>query len=152
MSKAIVRVRVLPPDPDGPEYQDWFKGRIAEIVDQRVKEALENENAAPFQPWFQPKAIATLMRRKQTVSEQRKWSYFFEDWGCMICETRKIPHACLGMCHGCYGLVQGRLASSMRRRERPEQQVFQDTERLAREAVAPSLAMLTTRKPTGRAK
>ena len=36
------------------------------------------------------------------MREQRKWIAYFERYGCLICETRKVIHVGNGMCGKCY--------------------------------------------------
>ena len=140
------RVEVLAPAPKVPGVED-FKRIIAEAVERKVSEVLSSAGA-DLEPWFQPKKVAYEIRKRQTVTEQRKWSYFFDDWGCVVCGTKDRAHESLGMCSTCHQRTVYRLQSSMRRREKSKAQDerFDDNLRLAREAVAGELPALPERK------
>jgi len=43
------------------------------------------------------------------VAERNKWSWYFETHGCLICETKKVGHAGLGMCINCKWRTKKRL-------------------------------------------
>jgi hypothetical protein len=130
-----------------PSNANEFKKAIARLVEQKVAEALRGEDAI-FEPFFQPKAIAGEFRKRQTVQEQKKWSHYFEEWGCMICESKKGRHEALGMCSPCHTRTYQRLLATLRRTAPPEQSFqpgFSDTVRLAREALAPSIKALSAK-------
>jgi hypothetical protein len=97
-----------------------------------------------FQPWFQPKDISYEIKRRQTVQEQRKFSNYFEDFGCFVCETRDAQHHALAMCQRCYALRAQRMRASMRNHapapDQP-QPTFMDTVKLARAALSPSCSI-----------
>lgn len=107
-------------------------------------DSMSHDPGAEFQPWFQSREVAHKIKRRQTVAEQRKWSCFFEDWGCLVCQTKTKPHCSNGMCQTCYSRVKQRLAASIRRRSAtPRGDLsFMDTVRMAREAIAPALHVL----------
>src|SRR2546425_6482550 len=51
------------------------------------------------------------------VSHQRKWSHYFEDWGCLICGRKKaMNHFSRGMCPHCHSKVADRLKASLKKR------------------------------------
>jgi hypothetical protein len=72
------------------------------IVQQKVAEILAERDALVFEPFFRSRQIAYELKRLQTVPEQRKWSVYFERYGCLICETRKTIHVGNGMCNTCH--------------------------------------------------
>jgi len=116
-----------------------LKSMIAQMVEEGVREAMSGKGAE-LQPFFGSKEIAYEIKRRQTVNEQNKFTYFFEDWGCMVCGSRKRRHGGCGMCQFCYGRVKQRLVASLRKRQPPKgsiQPTFRDTMQLAREALAP---------------
>jgi len=82
-------VELMAKSADGDEYQRRFKRMIAEVVDQQVQEALSHQQDAVFQPFFQSKTIANEIRCRQTVAEQQKWTHYFAEWGCLVCETKR---------------------------------------------------------------
>jgi len=42
-----------------------------------------------FEPFFRSRQVAYELQRLQTVSEQRKFTIYFERYGCLVCETRR---------------------------------------------------------------
>jgi hypothetical protein len=122
-----------------------YKAMIAKIVEEKVLEALAHPTDAVFQPFFQPRQISNEIRRRQTVTEQHKFSYAYEDWGCLVCGTQERPHASLWMCANCYHRALSRLKSSIHRHSPDADQpqpAFVDTVKLARAALAPSIEVL----------
>jgi hypothetical protein len=118
---------------------------VAQAIEQRVNDALSHGSDADFQPWFQPREISNEIIRRQTVAEQQKFSYYFEDWGCIICATKDKPHYTLGFCQTCYSRVAQRIQASIRKHSPPPDHSnlnFIDTVRMAREALAPALHVL----------
>ena len=118
---------------------------IAKIVEERVLEALAHPIDAEFQPFFQSKQVADEIKRRQTVTEQHKFSYAYEDWGCLVCGTKERPHYAIWMCENSHARATQRLRSSIRRRSpdaNQPQPTFTDTVKLARAALAPSLETL----------
>jgi hypothetical protein len=115
-----------------------LKSMIAQMVEEGVREAISGKGAE-LQPFFGSKEVAYEIKRRQTVHEQNKFTYFYEDWGCMICGTRKARHCGLGMCHTCYTRIKLRLRASLHKHQPPKgsiQPSFVDTLQLAREALA----------------
>jgi len=68
-----------------------------------------------LQPWFLPKRIAEAIRGIVPNSFRAKMRYYFEDYGCMVCEREFLYHS-NGMCMSCYRKVLSRLRKSVRRR------------------------------------
>ncbi|HEV3482289.1 MAG TPA: hypothetical protein VGR97_08170 [Candidatus Acidoferrales bacterium] len=121
------------------EAQTNLKLEIARMVEQSVQQAMSSKGAE-LQPFFGSKEIAYEIKRRQTTHEQNKFSYYFEDWGCMICGTHKSRHYGNGMCAACHSRIKERLARSLRKRQPPKgsiQPTFMDTMRIAREALTP---------------
>lgn len=130
----INSVELLPPEQSAAEL-------VAQVIEQKVAEALAHGSEADFQPFFQPREVAWEIKRRQTVTEKNKYSGAYEDWGCLVCHKKKRPHKSLWMCGSCYEKAHFRLVSSMRKRApKPNQNqpTFMDSVRLAREALAPS--------------
>lgn len=122
-----------------------YKAMIAKIVEEKVLEALTHPTDSDFQPFFQPRHIAKEIKRRQTVQEQHKFSYAYNDWGCLVCGTKDRPYQFLWICKSCYSVAHQRLLASMRKHSpgpdepRP---TFTDTVKLARAALAPSIETL----------
>lgn len=109
-------------------------------------ELLPPATQADLEPWFQSREVTLEIKRRQTVTEQRKWSSYYFDWGCLVCGTQDRPHHSNGMCQPCYSRVRARLAASIRKHSpaTPREDLsFVDSVRLAREAIAPALHVLT---------
>lgn len=67
-----------------------------------------------FEPFFQTQALANEIRKHQTVLEAGKWTYFYDEWGCLVCSTTKRPHQSVGMCANCYSRTNWRLKECLR--------------------------------------
>jgi len=72
------------------------------LVQVKVAEIMAERDAVVFEPFFRSRKIAYELKRLQTVPEQRKWSVWFERYGCLLCETRERIHVGNGMCTQCY--------------------------------------------------
>ena len=78
------------------------EAELNRLVQQKVAEIMADRDAFVFEPFFRSRQIAYELRRLQTVPEQRKWTVYFERYGCLICETQKRIHVGNGMCNACY--------------------------------------------------
>jgi hypothetical protein len=65
------------------------------------------------QPWFLPREVSNEILRLLPVPHQDKWSFFFQDWGCLRCDSTKVMHQFLGLCQRCYGITINRLKASI---------------------------------------
>jgi len=72
------------------------------LVQQKVAEIMAERDAVVFEPFFRSRQIAYELKRLQTQPERRKWSVFYDRYGCLICETRTRIHVGNGMCTQCY--------------------------------------------------
>jgi hypothetical protein len=119
------------------EARTNLKLEIAQMIEEGVREALSSRGA-DLQPFFGSKEVAYEIKRRQTIQEQNKWSYYYKDYGCMLCGTRKVRHYGCGMCQSCHHRVRDRLAASLRKRKPKESDrpTFMDNVRMAREALA----------------
>jgi len=116
------------------------------MVEEQVAAAMSGSDAE-LQPFFGSREVAWEIKRRQAVHEQNKFTYFYQDWGCMVCGTKKVAHSSLGMCHTCYVRVKHRLAASLRKRQPAKdstQPSFMDSVRMARAALAPPAQAATT--------
>ncbi len=71
------------------------------LVQEKVAEIMADRDAMIYEPFFRSRQIAYELKRLQAVPEQRKWSVYFERYGCLICETRERIHSGNGMCRTC---------------------------------------------------
>jgi hypothetical protein len=108
---------------------------LGKLVEQKIAEMMTGGEDSIFEPFFRAQAIAQAIKRQETVPQQNKWIYFFEDWGCMVCGRKNRQHSALGMCGTCYSRIAQRLKSSLRRAEADKPgavQVVRDLTDLAR--------------------
>jgi hypothetical protein len=56
---------------------------IAQVVEKRIAEVMADKESLDFRPFFEPREVAWELRRRMTVQENRKWNYYFEEWGCL---------------------------------------------------------------------
>ena len=140
------RTELLPPARQAPADMATV---IAKMVEQKVAEAMATEAGALFEPFMQSKEVFEEFRKHQTVIEQRKWTYYFEEWGCLVCEQKDRRHQALGMCDACFSRTRSRMIATLRRANaaRPIQEEPKDLEALAQEALVPSIAVLAKRRP-----
>src|SRR6266404_5853795 len=78
------------------------KAELDRLVQEKVAEIMAERDAFAFEPFFRSRQIAYELKRLQTIPEQRKWTVFFERYGCLKCETRKLIHIGNGLCRNCY--------------------------------------------------
>jgi hypothetical protein len=77
-----------------------------------------------FEPHFRPKAISDALLRVMTAQEKRKWTIYFEQWGCLACgHTQKRIHAGNGFCTKCHCNVAARLRTIVRNLSRGRESV-----------------------------
>ena len=113
-----VEIEVLPPEPVN--YAVQVHETLDRLVSQKVQEALEQPGGLTMEPWFRTRQEADAIRRQQRVPERKKWSAYYERWGCIVCETTKKPHAANGFCHSCRTKVYQRLQKVLKDMENPE--------------------------------
>lgn len=103
-------VEIVAPDPV-PEvlFDVLIERKLAKMATKAANSALE--------PFFQTKAVSDEIRRGQTLAEQAKWKLFYAKWGCLICETKAVPHDSCGMCQKCYARTQSRLKQVVQQAE-----------------------------------
>jgi hypothetical protein len=135
-----------------PSPIDNAETMLNELIQRKVAEALAANESVMLQPFFQTKAVATSLRKLQNVHELRKWSFYFDDHGCLICGTKDVPHASLGMCTSCLRRTSNRLIASVRRRSNEHKQSGDDSrcvdlQDVAKVALAPAIAALTKPRP-----
>jgi hypothetical protein len=110
MSKRNNVVEVLKPAGPVPNV----RAQLEQFIEQKVAEMMGDKRDGIFQPFFQPKAVAAAIKKTETLIQQRKWQYYFEEWGCLICGTKDRPHETLGMCQACHKRTMSRLTGILR--------------------------------------
>lgn len=115
---------------------------IERIVRERVDEIMAKLEAGQMVPDFIPRDQADELRRRVDVFERRKWSLYFEKWGCRMCNRKNVSHAGSGQCQRCHILVFQRLRAirAEYEREHPDSEIDRQIDRLtSRFRVAKSL-------------
>ena len=90
-----------------------YLGRVLAVVKQ-----LSPAELKLFEPWFRNRQESFEIKRTQTVPEQRKWSVYYETWGCVCCKKKQLPHRALGFCLTCYLRVSQRIKEILKATER----------------------------------
>jgi hypothetical protein len=141
-SKATpVRTELLVPQSKSESFD--VNAQLAAIIERKVADILASRRGAVLEPFFQPADIARAITNRQTVPQQRKWTYYFEEWGCLICGTKESCHHCRGMCKTCSDRVSRRLDAIIRAHTKDEAMPARiDAMTLAQTALAPSLKLL----------
>ena len=146
--KAKSSIELLPP---AAPSEAGIKRMIAQAVEQKVAEIMSGPDAI-FEPYQRPRDISKAIISKQTVAEQNKWTYYYEEWGCEVCGEKEAGHFSLGKCHRCYSRTTHRLQRAIYNHAQAQEvpQTYIDTVKLAREALGPALKALPEKNAKGR--
>ena len=123
---------------------------VDRLIQKRVAEAQATDQGLLLEPWFQPAPIADEIRMRLSVFHRRKGSFYFELYGCLICEKNNGLHVAHGLCHACYQKVAQRFKDMEKRyaeahpHEYEDQQVDQISRRVR------SAERILGMKPKGR--
>ena len=153
-SKEIqtIQVEVISPEnPNAPHLGPVdAKKMLKELVERQVAEIMAQRDEFVFQPFFQNQKVSNEVRRLQTMPERNKWGNYYDRWGCLVCRTRKVPHASLGMCQACHCTTLSRLNTVIKDPERNTSKNFCPPDDVAviaqRALMAPSNALPAARK------
>jgi hypothetical protein len=102
MKKSNPTTIELIPSPNTILRMEHTEAEFNRRVKQEVAKIMAERDAVVFEPFFRSRQIAYELKRLQTVPEQRKWSVWYERYGCLRCETRTRIHVGNGMCTSCY--------------------------------------------------
>jgi hypothetical protein len=69
-----------------------------------------------LQPWYLPQQTATAVRRIMPPEQRHKMRFYFEDYGCMRCEKKRVIYGADGMCKRCHQKVKLRILFAIKRR------------------------------------
>lgn len=69
-----------------------------------------------LQPWFLDWHRAAAIRRMVPDHFLHKMRFYFEDWGCLVCGSKRRRYGSNGMCHVCIHRVQKRLFDCLKKR------------------------------------
>jgi hypothetical protein len=112
-----------------------IKALVDQMVRERVDEALAVRDVPQIERGFHTREVSDELRKHQTMFNRRKWSLYFEKWGCQRCgRTKNVSHASNGTCAACAGLLRRRLVHIKREFDRanPESQIAKDIDHLTR--------------------
>lgn len=70
-----------------------------------------------LQPWFLNKKCASAIRSLVPEAFVHKMRFYFDDWGCLVCRSKKRRYAANGMCHICSTRIQKRMLWCLQRRD-----------------------------------
>jgi hypothetical protein len=70
-----------------------------------------------FQPWFLPQRTAYMIRSLVPHAFWMKMRHYFDDYGCLVCESRNGYHS-NGLCCKCHNRLRIRLTISIKRRSK----------------------------------
>lgn len=70
---------------------------------------------ALVQPWFLPRRTSQQILQLLPAEWKRRMRYCFDDYGCLRCDRKDIPHLCCGFCDKCGGMVLRRLKFTVRK-------------------------------------
>jgi hypothetical protein len=120
---------------------------VRKMLEEMVKQKVAEIMAAPgslLEPFMQSKQTQIEITKLQDVVQQKKFRYYFEDWGCLICGQKDAGYKSVGMCSTCFARVMTRMAVSLRRAyaERPVFDKPKDLVAIAQEALTPSIKAL----------
>jgi len=142
---SLARAEVLPPAPTQTDLEKLVATKVAEALCQTTKPDADADSDALFKPFFGTREEAEAIKRAQRVTEQRKWRAYYAEYGCIHCHRTDELHQSLGFCAPCYARVGQRLRKILARSEAKyaaKVVPLVDSEKLAKEALAPSLAKL----------
>jgi len=91
-----------------------------------------------LQPWFLPQRITFAIHALVPPDFWNKMRYYFDDYGCMICE-KESGYRSNGMCHSCYCKTRQRLLLSVKRRLESHPRMRLDMELFRQEKLAKKL-------------
>jgi hypothetical protein len=71
---------------------------------------------AALQPWFLPAEVYLELRRVLPPTQIMKMRYYFEDFGCLRCDSNTTIYGSNGLCEKCSVLIRGRVSRALKRR------------------------------------
>jgi hypothetical protein len=138
-----VRAEVLPMKKPATPIEE-AEAMLDRIIQRKVAEAMATDSSI-LQPFLQTRLVCNEIRKNQNVIETLKWSYYIQEWGCLVCGRKDAGHASLGMCPGCHTRVVSRMRTTIRKAtaNRPaDDGQPQDLEEIAQGAIARALKKL----------
>jgi hypothetical protein len=94
-----------------------FKKRRKVVSATKMKaEVCSSDDDVFLQPWFLPKDVSLQIRSILPHIHLTKMRYYFDDYGCLRCESRNILYGSNGLCENCAPLIRKRVSESLKRR------------------------------------
>lgn len=131
--KAIVlkpQAAIVPAVP--PEPSANLKAVLEGMVRKRVDEILAASGMHELSADYRPTKVAHVARQVDDLFERKKWSLYFDKWGCRICGKKTAFYGNTGHCQTCAQRIHQRLTALRRDYEKahPEAEIERNIERL----------------------
>ena len=91
-----------------------------------------------LQPWFLPQRITLAIHAIVPPDYWNKMRYYFDDYGCIICEKESEYHS-NGMCFPCYRKTRQRMLLSVKRHLKSHPRMRLDIDLFRQEKLAKKL-------------
>ena len=136
--QIVIQAELLPPAPRTPRSD---LEALERLVAEKVQEILADRDDLLMQPFFASKRVMYELRRLQAIPEQRKWAFYFAEWGCLVCGEKRASYGGVGMCQACNQRTHHRLRAILgkRMRERARPRFTGDIEAIAKRALLKAL-------------
>ncbi|HET6143869.1 MAG TPA: hypothetical protein VFE02_10190 [Candidatus Acidoferrales bacterium] len=132
--KQKMEIILAPPAAmEAPIAIDNLEAAIESMIKKRVDEALSRIGMVELDdPHFRPREVERKARQVENMFERKKWSLYFERWGCVLCGQKKAAHMHTGYCNTCAGRITQRLRLLKRDYEQahPEAEIDRQIEQL----------------------
>ncbi len=92
------------------------KRRVARQVSGKQRKQPHLLDEVFLQPWFLSQDIACAVRKIIPDLFLNKMRYYFEDWGCLVCGSKRRLYLSNGMCSPCVTRTRKRLFLCLERR------------------------------------
>jgi len=83
---------------------------------KRGKRHLPMDEELFLQPWFLSRPVHDTLRRLLPPSQMLKMRYYFDDFGCLRCQSQTAMYRSNGMCTSCFILIHSRVIGCLRKR------------------------------------
>jgi hypothetical protein len=115
-----------------------MRHRVSGRRERKIRERVPPE--VFLQAWFLPRSLAFQVHRLLPKEYREKMRHYFDDYGCLRCNSRSAYYGACGLCRACYKKVLYQLASVLKRRNTAKKDKEQYTElALQRAALAKRL-------------
>lgn len=127
------QANLVPPRP-----HEEIEAMIARLVQEHVDEIMVKVDAGHLETDFLRRDDRVELRSRQNLFERRKWSLYFDKFGCRMCHRKGLPYMSTGHCTTCHGLLANRLGQIKREydRDNPEAAIDRQIDRLTSRFIA----------------